>query len=109
MTFGEATLLSRFIFIGLNDFLRLLLAPQSHILNQTLITCSVKCNILNLKDGILTKIVKKMTRQHRNYSLHNMEYKCCLYYLKLCKVLCTFEQKLGSKGEQKKQNEIMGM
>lgn len=37
---GELSLLSRFIvWEGLNDFLRLLSASQSQILNQTLIMC----------------------------------------------------------------------
>lgn len=34
--------------------------------------------------------------------------KCCLYFLKLCKILCTFGQKLEGKREQRKQSEIMG-
>lgn len=55
-----------------------------------------------MKDGILTKIVKKMTRQHGKYSLHNMEYKMLFILSKaIRKILCTFGQKLEGEGTKK--------
>lgn len=88
---GELTLLSRFISFGLYDFLRVLPAPRPPILNQTLIMCKVKYNKLNLKDGMLTEIVKKLTRQHRNRSLHNAGLQNVVYtrqgYVRCCVLL----------------------